>query len=505
MLSFTVVAAKFPSSVLAFYDFSNAVYTGALQRITGVRCPEHGVFSQYAAQFRKGRGCPACGAAERARKKRTSVDDYVAKVSELHGGQYTYDRIGFRTMNGQITVTCPVHGDFEMCANHHYYRRQGCGRCEEEAKKSRILAYRHLSAESKIANTAVSFFDRCRAVHDNRYDYPEQPYRGPKHKLQIVCPTHGEFRQAAWAHLSGKGCFKCGAADPKWERALVEFLSEFGLAPQRSAPVLDGKHVDIFIPERNFGVELHGLHWHTERRRGADYHRQKWQLAAEKGIRLIQVFEDEWVNKQDVVKARIAAMLGFGPKFDARKCEVRLCDTDGVAFLNAHHIQGSGRASVYYGLYQNDELLAVASFAKARSGAMVTGATSDWEVIRYASIGRVRGGFGRLFKRFLADVGPSRVISYCDLRYGDGKLYAATGFTLEAITPPDYWWVPNGKTLRVPRYETQKHKLPTHPVLKGFYAPGMTEKQVCEAAGWGKIFGVGHQRWVWTVDTLPPS
>lgn len=128
---------------------------------------------------------------------------------------------------------------------------------------------------------------------------------------------------------------------------------------------------------------------------------------------------------------------------------------------------------------------------------MVSGAGDTWEVIRYASTGRVRGGFSKLFKNFIELYQPERVVSYCDLRYGDGRLYAATGFVLDGVTDPDYWWVPNGKIVRVPRYQTQKHKLSVHPVLKNFYDPTKTEVEICHAAGWYRIYGVGHQRWVW--------
>ena len=70
---FEAVHAKFPADVQAKYDFVNAVYTGALVRIEGVFCEQHGVFSQYAAQFRKGRGCPACGAEQRAVSKKAQM------------------------------------------------------------------------------------------------------------------------------------------------------------------------------------------------------------------------------------------------------------------------------------------------------------------------------------------------------------------------------------------------------------------------------------------------
>jgi len=72
-LPFEAVLAKFPEDVRAKYDFSKAIYTGALERITGCVCPEHGEFSQYAARFRKGAGCPQCGAVARAVSKKKQM------------------------------------------------------------------------------------------------------------------------------------------------------------------------------------------------------------------------------------------------------------------------------------------------------------------------------------------------------------------------------------------------------------------------------------------------
>lgn len=66
---FGIVLSKFPLEIQERYDFSKAVYTGALTRIEGCVCPEHGVFSQYAAQFRKWRGCPQCGQVQRSQTR----------------------------------------------------------------------------------------------------------------------------------------------------------------------------------------------------------------------------------------------------------------------------------------------------------------------------------------------------------------------------------------------------------------------------------------------------
>lgn len=498
---------QLPAEVLARYDFSRAVYTGALKPITGVVCPKHGEFRQYSAQFRKLRGCPQCGSEQRVKARTTPAEDYVRKVAEIHGGRYDYTDTVFVKMNAKINVRCPEHGVFTISANHHYYRKQGCGLCEAEAKRERIVKYRHLSAPSKVANTAATFFERCTLMHDGRYTYPEQEYLGAKHKIRAVCAVHGEFEQAAWKHMTGSGCPSCGAYTPAWERELVAFFSALGFQVQTNVPLLAGREIDVYLPERKFGVELHGLHWHTERTRARLYHYEKWAEATRQDIQLIQVFEDEWNASKALILARLEAILGCGQRFSARKgVGAPLEAAPAKEFLNRTHIQGAGTAQMYYGLHIDGQLVAVASFGRARAGGMTSVTEADvWEVIRYASLGRVRGGFGKLFARFLKDVAPEEVISFCDLRYGDGRLYAATGFTLERVTPPDYWWVPPGSNTRVPRYATQKHKLPTHPVLGQFYAPGKTEAQVCAGAGWERIFGVGHQRWLWRKELAFPS
>lgn len=89
-LEFNSVKVKFPQEVLDKYDFTNAVYTGALNRITGCKCPKHGEFSQYAAQFRKGRGCPDCGNEERAESKRNQMKEFWS--TEEGRSKFIYSR-----------------------------------------------------------------------------------------------------------------------------------------------------------------------------------------------------------------------------------------------------------------------------------------------------------------------------------------------------------------------------------------------------------------------------
>jgi hypothetical protein len=200
------------------------------------------------------------------------------------------------------------------------------------------------------------------------------------------------------------------------------------------------------------------------------------------------------------VQSRLLAAIGKAEQIPARKCVVKVLDVvERRQFFEATHLQGDIGATCSYGLVHAGEVVVAMSFGKRRGIGLKQ---QEWELLRFSSaLGKtVQGGASRLLKAFVRDVTPMHVVSYCDLRWGEGKVYAALGFDLEKITDPDYWWVPRGEARRVSRYSVQKHKLVKHPALKQYFDPKKTEKEICEAAGWKKIHGVGHQKWVLTLS-----
>lgn len=55
----------------------------------------------------------------------------------------------------------------------------------------------------------MSFIEKAKKVHSNKYDYSLVEYKNNYTKLKILCPKHGLFLQTANSHLSGHGCPKC--------------------------------------------------------------------------------------------------------------------------------------------------------------------------------------------------------------------------------------------------------------------------------------------------------
>ncbi|SFD05638.1 GIY-YIG nuclease family protein [Pseudoalteromonas denitrificans] len=116
------------------YDYSEAIYTGAKNKIT-IICPEHGKFSSVAtSHLTKGSGCKKCGdissgkASGEARRK--STKKFIEESKKLHNeSNYDYSKTVYARANEKLTITCRIHGDFYKSPTKHIHGLQGCPVC----------------------------------------------------------------------------------------------------------------------------------------------------------------------------------------------------------------------------------------------------------------------------------------------------------------------------------------------------------------------------------------
>lgn len=255
--------------------------------------------------------------------------------------------------------------------------------------------------------------------------------------------------------------------------------------------LLNGVEIDILINDTNIGIEYNGLFYHSESMgKNKNYHLDKTKLAENKGIKLIHIFEDEWLTKKDIVKNRLKTILGVDKnKIFARKCiikEINVEDKD--IFLNEVHIQGSDKSSVRLGAYYCDELVGVMTFSKLRK---VLGSKnendSEYELLRFANKS-VIGLVGKFLKYFIKNYNPTKIISYADRRWSPIAKYCVynkVGFNFVGETKPNYWYMKNYRT-REYRYNYRKDIL----VSKG-YDSNKTEFKIMNELGYDKIWDCG--------------
>lgn len=296
------------------------------------------------------------------------------------------------------------------------------------------------------------------------------------------------FTTSKW---SPRICDQCFPISPvsEAEKEIALFCEGFTPIIRSDMESIAPLELDILIPETRLAFEYCGLYWHSELAgKTRWYHRKKMENCSTAGIRLITIFEDEWINTPDIVRSMIANLLGKSSiRIPARKCAVETISAEeATIFLNTNHLQGRGRSKVKYGLKYDGELVAVMTFMDAEASRRRVG----WEINRFAvKCGHsIPGGASKLFSAFLREYEPDEVVSYADLRWGTGAVYGHLGFENEGNTVPNYWYFRPNEMKRYHRYGLRKNKDDL---------AEKTEWQIRQDDGWNRIWDCGHAKWVW--------
>jgi len=64
--------------------------------------------------------------------------------------------------------------------------------------------------------------------------------------------------------------------------------------------------LDFYLPDYNLAIEFNGCYWHNVNLiKDKHYHQNKVKLCHNKGIRLLHIWEDDWLNNSEDVKNKI--------------------------------------------------------------------------------------------------------------------------------------------------------------------------------------------------------
>lgn len=288
---------------------------------------------------------------------------------------------------------------------------------------------------------------------------------------------------------------RCRCTEKSIETQIATFIKDLGFAVKRNdRRILNGMEIDILCAERNFAVEVDGLFWHGERnlskrvKNVKTYHSEKTRMAAEKGIALIHISDEEWSYQADIVKSMIKHRLGITERsFFARSCEIKEIDAPTCRqFLERTHIQGFVGGKLRLGLFHKGTLVGAAVFGQSRFAPGI-------ELIRLAFElnTQVIGGAGKLIKAGMKCLKADSLTSYADMRYGTGGVYEKLGFELKGTSDPGYWYIsPTYRTHS--RQAFQKHK------LKRFetFDESLSEWENMKLAGYDRIWDCGHKKFV---------
>jgi hypothetical protein len=289
-------------------------------------------------------------------------------------------------------------------------------------------------------------------------------------------------------------CYPRQTTVSKGETEMYEFIKSLRQDSLQSyRATYHEKEIDIFIPSLNIGFEYNGLYWHSEevltangKSKTADF--EKYQYFKTTGIRVINIFEDEWKHKKEIVKSQIRSILRLTPTIiSSQECTIKeITSKETTTFFNQNHITKNNRSSVNLGLFFNSELVSVMTF----STRIVSKKIKICTINNIASLLNccVVGNASKLLKHFVNTYSPDQVIAYSDNRWSDGTVYKKLGFLKDSETKPTYWYLEQNQVCRISQHTFRKLKKNNQFLLKD---------QSKKFTPYSRIWDCGKTKWVW--------
>lgn len=461
------------------YDYSKVEYKRSNQKVC-IICPEHGEFWQTPSSHLSGCGCKKCSL---KKENKYTTETFINEVKKIHGDKYDYSKVEYNGCDEYVVVVCPEHGEFKIKAR-HLIHGTGCKKCGIEKRSFERLS------------NSKEFIEKAKQIHGDKYDYSKVEYINAHTKVCIICPEHGEFWMTPNDHLSNMhGCRKCGNNLSKNENDIVDKIKEYGInVEQGNRKILNGKEIDIFLPDYNVGIEYDGLKWHSDEFcKDKNYHVNKTNECLSHGINLIHIFEDEYYHHKELVLSKIEHILHIDnglEKINARQCKIKeISNKEAFNFLERNHIQGFSKSTVYLGCFYNEKLVGVMTFVKEKEG--------YWELNRFASdINYIcRGVAGKLLSYFKKNYEWEYIKSFADRRWtinNENNLYTKLGFRQEKILKPDYKYCKGNVKERIHKFNFRKQ------ILHRKYGLPLTmaESEMAKKLGYNKIWDCGLIKYV---------
>ena len=193
------------------YNYSKTHYINARTPVI-ITCPIHGDFSVVPNKHLSAkRGCPKCIEEKIKEKFSKTTEEFIEQSKKIFGDYYDYSKTHYINNKTKVTISCLVHGDFEINPMKHIYEHQGCPECGK------------MKSAHSNRNTIEDFIRIGNSHFHGFYDYSETVFTDIKSEVDIICPIHGKFKTMAYSHMRGDGeCPHC--VKERQQRSFEEFV-----------------------------------------------------------------------------------------------------------------------------------------------------------------------------------------------------------------------------------------------------------------------------------------
>jgi len=292
----------------------------------------------------------------------------------------------------------------------------------------------------------------------------------------------------------------------KAQKEISDFLKMNGIENElNNKKLLNGVEIDILCEEYKIGIEYNGNYYHSEivGKKDKKFHLNKSELMKNKGYKLYHIFEDEWIEKKDIIISKLLQIFKVSlnkEMIHARKCKlIELTTREKGDFLMKNHLQGNDKSNIYIGAIYNNEIVSVMTFDSKRSMSKKT-SDNEYELNRFC-IDRnkiITGIASRILKYFIKKYNPKRIVTFADRRWTPDEknnIYNKLNFDFIGSIKPDYSYfnpyVSRNKRFHKFGFGKQSIKR-KHPEV---YDDIKTEWEMMQELGYDRIWDCGKYKY----------
>lgn len=242
-----------------------------------------------------------------------TLDEYKEKINEKYGNEYTIlsENIpDFKPSSSIIKIRHNTCGYiYEASARNLLSRGMGCRLC---AYKRGGELQKGKPKPAKIKKTTEEFKKEVLETIDPDYEVLGE-YVKSKDKILMKHKSCGYEYKAIPNNIISKkvGCPHCSkrtaSSEEKELLSFIKTLYSGNIIENKRFTNSDGKkyELDIYLPDKKIGFEYNGLYWHSNVKLKEDYsayHYNKYKFFKDIDITIYQIFEDDWLLRNGIVK-----------------------------------------------------------------------------------------------------------------------------------------------------------------------------------------------------------
>ena len=186
-------------------------------------------------------------------------------------------------------------------------------------------------------------------------------------KLMIIkCKENHIYEISSTLYFSrvknNRTCTICNPVNNKITNGhydLINFFKENKIEIEiNTFDIIKPYEIDIYLPHYKIAIEFNGIFWHSSLYKNNNYHKMKYELCKEKGIKLIQIWEDYWNQKQNIIKSIILNKINN--KLFINNYVINIIDDNTcLKFLLDYNIYGYYKCEYNYGIIYNNQLVSI--------------------------------------------------------------------------------------------------------------------------------------------------